>query len=194
VNEDEIRARLHSLADQPIEAETRAAHLRRMAAAGPSAEPRRRGFVWAGIAAAAVVGFLAGSTGLAMADALPGSAQSVAHDVLGAVKVDVPQGKQGKRGPCVAEAAKIKDKDAKRAAKDACPKGAGDETGDETGGNGNGPPPASDDPCHGRPPWAGPMSKEQRQAAKASASRANCPNDDDDSGDDSSTGESSSGG
>jgi len=194
VNEDEIRARLHSLADEPIDAATRDRHLRRMAAAGLDAEPRRRGFVWAGIAAAAVVGFLAGSTGLAMADALPDPAQSVAHDVLGAVRVDVPQGNQGTRGACVSEAAKIKDKDAKRAAKEACPKGGGDESGDDqTGvdetGDGNdspntpGGPPASDDPCHGRPPWAGPMSKEQREAAKASASRANCPKDDSD-GDD----------
>src|SRR3954468_1669425 len=91
------RARLHSLADEPIDAATRAAHLRRMATTGTSTDvaaagARRRGFVWAGIAAAAVVGFLAGSTGLAMADALPDSAQTVAHDVLGAVKVDVPQG------------------------------------------------------------------------------------------------------
>jgi hypothetical protein len=159
-----------------------------MAAGGSLAEPRRRGFVWAGIAAAAVVGFLAGSTGLAMADALPDPAQEVAHDVLRVVQVEVPQGKEGKRGPCVSQAAKIKDKDAKKAAKDACPKGGGDETGDESGdesgdetGDGAGTPeqgpPSASDPCHGRPPWAGPMSKEQRAAAKASASRANCPKD-----------------
>ena len=104
-----------------------------MAAGGGVVEPRRRGFVWAGIAAAAVVGFLAGSTGLAMADALPDPAQAVAHDVLRVVQVDVPQGKEGKRGPCMAEAAKIKDKDAKKAAKDACPKGGSDKSGDESG-------------------------------------------------------------
>ena len=159
--------------------------MRRMTAGVVAGESRRRGFVWVGIAAAAVVGFLAGSTGLAMADALPDPAQEVAHDVLRVVQVDVPQGKEGKRGPCVAEAAKIKDKDAKKAAKDACPKGgddeSGDETGDETGTPGQGPPPA-DDPCRGRPPWAGPMSKEQREAAKESASRENCPQDEDDSG------------
>jgi hypothetical protein len=192
VNDDEIRARLRAFGEQPIDEQTRAAHMRRMAAGGVVDEPRRRGFVWAGIAAAAVVGFLAGSTGLAMADALPDPAQEVAHDVLRVVQVDVPQGKEGKRGPCVAEAAKIKDKDEKKKAKEACPKGAGDESGDESGDEtgddiggesahepgtpGQGPPPA-DDPCRGRPPWAGPMSKEQRQAAKASASRANCPKD-----------------
>jgi hypothetical protein len=184
VNDDEIRARLRAMGTEPIDEQTRATHMRRMAAGGAVAEPRRRGFVWAGIAAAAVVGFLAGSTGLAMADALPDPAQEVAHDVLRVVQVDVPQGKEGKRGPCMSQAAKIKDKDAKKAAKDACPKGGGNESGDETGdetGDGAGTPeqgpPSASDPCRGRPPWAGPMSKEQRDAAKASASRANCPKD-----------------
>ena len=191
MNDDEIRARLRAFGEEPIDEQTRAAHMRRMATGVVVDEPRRRGFVWAGIAAAAVVGFLAGSTGLAMADALPDPAQEVAHDVLRVVQVDVPQGKEGKRGPCVAEAAKIKDKDAKKAAKDACPQGGGDENGDESGDEGGeqpgspgqGPPPAGD-PCRGRPPWAGPMSKEQREAAKASASRANCPKDDDDEAED----------
>ena len=185
MNDDEIRGRLQALGQEPIDEQTRAAHMRRMTAGVVAGESRRRGFVWAGIAAAALVGFLAGSTGLAMADALPDPAQEVAHDVLRVVQVDVPQGKEGKRGPCVAEAAKIKDKDAKKAAKDACPKGGedegGDESGDETGTPGQGPPPA-DDPCRGRPPWAGPMSKQEREAAKQSASRENCPQDEDDSG------------
>jgi hypothetical protein len=184
VNDDEIRDRLRAMGTEPIDEPTHAAHMRRMAAGGAVAEPRRRGMVWAGIAAAAVVGFLAGSTGLALADALPDPAQEVAHDVLRVVQVDVPQGKEGKHGPCMSQAAKIKDKDAKKAAKEACPKGgkdesgdeSGDETGEVTGTHEQGPPPAND-PCHGRPPWAGPMSKEQRDAAKASASRANCPKD-----------------
>jgi hypothetical protein len=190
VNDDEIRARLRAFGEEPIDEQTRAAHMRRMSVSGQRDDPRRRSYAWAGIAAAAVVGFLAGSTGLAMADALPDPAQEVAHDVLNVVQVDVPEGKEGKRGPCVAEAAKIKDKEEKKAAKDACPKG-GEGTGND--GQGGGPPatpgqgqgrgqgpPAVDDPCRGRPPWAGPMSKEQRAAAKASASRANCPKDDED--------------
>jgi hypothetical protein len=186
-HDDEIRDRLRALGQEPIDPQTRAAHMRRMGDGAVVGEPRRRGFVWAGIAAAAVVGFLAGSTGLALADALPDPAQNVAHDVLRVVQVDVPQGKEGKRGPCVAEAAKIKDKDAKKAAKDACPKGGPDESGDDEsdddqpgqsgGAAGDHGPPAGD-ACHGRPPWAGPMSKEQRAAAKASASRENCPKDD----------------
>ena len=188
MNEDEIRDHLHALGDEPIDDVTRTAHLRRMAAAGEASAPRRS-FVWAGIGAAAIVGFLAGSTGLAMADALPDPAQAVAHDVLRAVQVDLPEGKEGKRGQCVSEAAKIKDKDAKRAAKEACPKGGGgpdDESGDDQGApadeqsptNKPGGPPAADDPCRGRPPWAGPMSKEQRAAAKEANSRENCPKND----------------
>jgi hypothetical protein len=38
-----------------------------------------------------VVGLLAGSTGMAAAGALPGSAQTIAHHVLGSVGMDVPE-------------------------------------------------------------------------------------------------------
>ena len=210
MTEHESEQRLRDLGRQPIDAATKAAHLRRIKDAGVVADTRRRRrFGVVSVAAAGVVGFLAGSTGLAMADALPDPAQQVAHDVLGAVQVDVPAGKEGKRGPCVSEAAKIKDKDAKRAAMDACPKGGPDTSGTDGEGNGTGaggshgksdePHGRSDqapghngdgspgkgagssnhagDPCHGRPPWAGPMSKEQRDAAKAAASRDACPDD-----------------
>jgi hypothetical protein len=201
VNEDEIRARLRAFGQEPIDEQTRAAHMRRIAAGGVVSEPRRRGMVWAGIAAAAVVGFLAGSTGLAMADALPDTAQDVAHVVLGAVQVDVPAGKEDKRGPCVAEAAKLKDKDAKKAAMDACPKGGGapddsydpngadvtpGKSGEAPGHSGDAPGKSGEapgqtkhegEPCHGRPPWAGTMSKEERDAAKQEASRETCPPD-----------------
>jgi hypothetical protein len=186
VTDDELQERLRSLGTNPIEPRTRADHLQRIASTAATVhEPRRRAFVWGGIAAAAIVGFLAGSTGLAMADSLPGGAQGVAHDVLRVVQVDVPDGKQGTRGACVSEAAKIKDHDEKKAAMDACPKGGNhDDEGGDTGGGG---PPPSDDPCHGRPPWAGPMSKEDRHAAKESNSRAQCPDDDAD-GDESDAG------
>lgn len=189
MTDDELHERLRSLGTTPIEPHTRAEHLQRIAAA-TATEPRRRGLVWGGIAAAAIVGFLAGSTGLAMADSLPGRAQGVAHDVLRVVQVDVPDGKQGTRGACVSEAAKIKDPDEKKAAKEACPKGDSphDDSGDDgSGDTGGGGPPPSDDPCHGRPPWAGPMSKADRQAAKESNSRAQCPDDDPD-GDESDAG------
>lgn len=200
-HEDQLRERLRQLGQCPIDAGTQELHLRRLQAVGGNVEPRRRGFVWVGIAAAALVGFTAGSTGLAMAGALPDRAQDVAHDVLGVVQVDVPSGKEGKRGPCVSEAAKIKDEDAKKAAMAACPEGGPDDNGD--GGNGGNRPEGSPgksgdapgksgtapgqvehegDPCHGRPPWAGKMSKEERQAAKQAASREACPADADDDG------------
>jgi hypothetical protein len=205
VNENDIRARLQALGREPIDEQTYAAHMQRIAAGRAVViEQRRRGLVWAGIAAAAVVGFLAGSTGLAMADALPNAAQDVAHDVLGTVQVDVPAGKEGKRGPCVAEAAKLEDKDAKKAAMDACPKGGrGPDVSDDPNGtdgtpgrSGEAPGHSGDapgkpgeapgqskhdsDPCHGRPPWAGKMSKDERDAAKQAASREACPPDADD--------------
>src|SRR5690606_30573467 len=52
-------------------------------------------FSWRAVAAAAVVGFLAGSTGLAAAGTLPDPAQDVAHNVLGAVGIDVPRSTEG---------------------------------------------------------------------------------------------------
>lgn len=235
VNDNELHDRLRSMGTRPVGAEARERHLRRIESVSPgSTESGQRRFGPVAIAAACVVGFFAGSTGLAMAGALPDQAQSVAHDVLGVVQVDVPAGKDGKRGPCVSEAAKIKDKDAKQAAKDACPKGAPDDdspedddsgsdapgrsgdapgqnkdapgrsgdapgqnkdkpgrSGDAPGqnkdkpnGQGNGTTKHDDDPCKGRPAWAGPMSKADRDAAKAANSRADCPDDSDDAVDD----------
>ncbi len=135
------------------------------------------------VAAAAVVGFLAGSTGLAMAGVLPDPAQDVAHHVLALVRVDVPE---GTRGACVSAAARDKtlSKAAKQAAKDACPKGGPpDGAGTPDAGTGRpdtapGPAGASD-PCHGKPPWAGrnDLTPEQRDAMKADRA-ATCGTDD----------------
>jgi len=197
VNENDLRERLRAIGRPPIDAATQETHRRRIDAASVhSARPRRR-FGAVSVGAACVVGFLVGSTGLAMADALPDPAQQVAHHVLGAVQVDVPTGKEGKRGPCVAAAAKLKDKATKQAAKDACPKGGAHDTGTDEGspgqsdqapghtgqtpkGNSSGSTGGNGDPCHGRPPWAGKMTKEERDAAKQAASRASCPPDADD--------------
>jgi hypothetical protein len=190
VNENDVRERLRELGRRPIDAVTQDIHRRRIGGAVVDcARPRRR-FGVVSVAAACVVGFLVASTGLAMANALPDPAQQVAHHVLGAVQVDVPAGKEGKRGPCVAAAAKLKDKAAKQAAKDACPKGGGapapgTDEGQAPGNNGqtpqgNGTTNHDGDPCHGRPPWAGKMSKEERAAAKQAASREACPPDADD--------------
>ena len=119
------------------------------------------------------------------------------------VKVDVPAGKQDKRGPCVSEAAKIEDEAAKQAAKDACPKGGPDDDqpdpnkpddGDEPGRSGEAPGKTGDvpkgkatgatkhddDPCKGRPACAGQMTQEERAEAKAANSRDTCVDDADD--------------
>ena len=175
----DLHERLRSLGEDPVEADTRSAHLSRIAAVEVTAAPHRRRFGPLAVASAGIVGFLVGSTGLAMAGALPDSAQGVAHDVLGVVQVDVPDGKDGKRGPCVSEAAKIDDPAEKAAAKEACPKGppVSPPVGDDT------TPPGqdkhADDPCKGKPEWAGPMSQEEREAAKEAASRDGCDDDDD---------------
>lgn len=207
MNHNELPDRLRSIGTRPVGAVSRESHLRRIESVSPSntASGKRR-FGPVAVVAASLFGFLAGSTGLAMAGALPDTAQSVAHDVLGVVQVDVPAGKEGKRGPCVSEAAKIKDKDAKQAAKDACPKGPNDDdptegdesdpdapgrSGDAPGQNneaperkGNATTKHDDDPCKGRPAWAGPMPKEERDAAKAANPRADCPDDSDGAVDD----------
>src|SRR5438067_382498 len=47
-----------------------------------------------------VAASVAGGTGLSFAGGLPGSAQHVAHDALGAVGINVPEGSSGK-APCV---------------------------------------------------------------------------------------------
>ena len=209
---DHTEERLAALGRQSIDPEVRAAHLRRADAAVPMTAPRR--FGPAAIAAAAVLGFFVGSAGLASAGALPDPAQNVAHDVLGVVKVEVPEG--GNRGACVSQAAKIEDKDAKQAAKDACPKGddvddepdgddqpGGDDTDDAPGRSGEAPGKSgeapgrsgeapgksgdapgqtkhADDPCKGKPPWAGKMSKDERDALKEQFDRSTCADDVDD--------------
>jgi hypothetical protein len=207
----ELIGRLGALVPEAVDPATRAAHLRRARAVEPV--PRRRRIGVVAVAAAAVVGFLAGSAGFAAAGSLPDPAQDVAHDVFGVIEVDVPQG-NGNRGSCVSAAAKIKDKDAKQAAKDACPKGGIDDDTDETdseetdtdspgrsgdapgqsgdspGRSGDAPGQAGDspgrssdapgqtkhagDPCRGKPAWAGPMSKAEREALKEQHGREAC--------------------
>ena len=187
MNDDELQNRLRSMGVTPIDPEVQAGHLRQVeAVGGAGAEPAgRRRFGPVAVGAAAIFGFLAGSTGLAMAGALPDQAQGVAHDVLGVVQVDVPEGKDGKRGPCVAAAAKLDDEVAKQAAKDACPQGNDDPGPVDEDGDGKPDKPDkvdkhADDPCRGKPAWTGPMSNEEREAAKAASSRDTCVDDDGD--------------
>lgn len=158
MDENELTDRLRALGDDPVADHVRDGHLRRMTAAVPQASPKRFGRL--AVAAAAIAGFLAGSTGLAMAGALPEPAQDVAHDVLSVVRVEVPAGKEGKRGPCVSDLAKRTEltEAEKQTEKAKCPKGPfGPPTGvgpDGAPGRG-GSDPHANDPCRGRPPWAG---------------------------------------
>ncbi|HEX4902474.1 MAG TPA: hypothetical protein VFV42_06670, partial [Acidimicrobiales bacterium] len=114
---DDLTERLGALGSAPVADDVRDGHLHAMRAATP-ATVGRQGFGRLAVAAAAIVGFGVGSTGFAMAGALPDPAQGVAHDVLSVVQVDVPDRPQN-RGACVSAAAKAGD----QAAKDACPKG-----------------------------------------------------------------------
>ncbi len=167
MDENELTNRLRALADETVPDAVRVAHLQRMAAT--PADPTH-GFGRAWVAAAAIVGFLAGSTGLAAAGALPDPAQDVAHDVLAVVQVDVPE---GKRGPCVSAIAKSDLSQAeKKSAKDDCPKGGNGASGGDGAGKSDEAPGSTkhaDDPCKGKPPWAGKkdLTTEQKDALKA---------------------------
>ena len=178
---DDLARRLSGLGDQPVPEDVRARHLhamRQAADASAATTSARRPFGRAAVAAAALVGFLVGSTGFAMAGALPGPVQGVAHDVLSAVQVDVPDWRN--RGECVSAAARAGDE----AGKAACPKGGppdGTPGRDGTPGPDGAPgqqgkpakpdkapgPNRDDDPCTGKPPWAGRKTAEEKEAAKA---------------------------
>jgi hypothetical protein len=167
MDENEITQRLRDAGDPPIPGEVRASHLSQMHAATPTVERRKR-FGRLAVAAAAFVGFAVGSTGFALAGALPDPAQQVAHDVLAVVQVNVEDPRHN-RGQCVSEIARDKTLTgaAKAAAKAACktitpgrsgqgspPEGVGEGRA-EGAGKAAGGPNTDDDPCTGRPPWAG---------------------------------------
>jgi hypothetical protein len=164
VDENQIEARLRNLGKAPVDPDLSAAHLTQMATVRPvvAAKTRRS---WRAIAAAAVVGFLAGSTGLAAAGTLPAPAQDVAHSVLGAVGVDVPRSTEDcpdgrsyrNHGEYVAEV-EAAGGDVEAAARSRCGKPDPERKGQ---GKGDGGKPAGaredrdGDPCTGPPPWAG---------------------------------------
>lgn len=198
MDEDEITQRLRDSGNRPVPGEVRSSHLSRMHAARPTVQrPTRFGRV--AVAAAAFAGFAVGSTGFAIAGALPEPAQQVAHDVLATVNVDVEDPKN--RGQCISAAARsTTDEAAKQEAKAKCPKGgkgngrpdgAGPSEGKGAGkgrpdhaGNPGGPngAPHPDDPCTGPPPWAGKAGKAMGADAKRAAqdARAACPDEDPD--------------
>ena len=123
--------------------------------------------------------------------------------MLAVVQVEVPE---GKRGPCVSAIAKSDiPKDEKKVAKDACPKGGdgapgADDPDDADDGEGNGKDKDrsveapgqtkhADDPCKGKPPWAGKndLTVEEKDALKSQRA-ATCGSDDDPDADDDESG------
>lgn len=177
MDETPLTDRLHDLGTQPVPDDVRDRHLHRMSAVAPDRSGARFGRL--AVAAAAVVGFAFGSTGLAMAGALPDPAQDVAHDVLGTVNIAVPE---GTRGQCVSGVAKSDLPEAeKKAAKDACPKG-GRPDGVGNGKSGEAPGKTrvdkhANDPCRGKPPWAGKPELTDEERAAMQAERQACPPD-----------------
>ena len=149
---------------------------------------RHRRFGWKAVAAAAIAGFLAGSTGLAAAGALPDPAQDVAHDVLDVVGIGVPRSTEGcpegttyrNHGEYVSSV-EAGGGDIAAAAHSDCGKPArGKSQGD---GKKEGTPRADTDgdPCTGPPPWAGAhLTPEERTAAQAERTAQCGPDDDDD--------------
>lgn len=185
MDESDLTDRLRDIGSQPVGDDVSAHHAHRIAAVAPAAARARFGRL--AVAAAAVVGFAFGSTGLAMAGALPEPAQNAAHDVLSTVNINVPD---GNRGQCISDAARNNDDpEAKRAAKAACPKGGPPEgvdrgrSGEAPGRSGTAPglEKHAGDPCRGKPPWAGnnDLTPDQRAVMKAERAAA-CGNDTDD--------------
>lgn len=197
---DALTSRLGDLGSAPVPADVRDGHLQAMRTSGAAQLPERRGFGRLALAAAAIVGFAVGSTGFAMAGALPGPAQGVAHDVLSVVQVDVPDEGNG-IGGCMSEAAKTADKAAKRAAQDACRAGkaagrpdddgtpgrsgeapgkSGEAPGKSGGAKGRSPeagphPNADPSDCKGKPAWA---AEKRKPTEQERAAREACPDDD----------------
>ncbi len=190
---DALTSRLRDLGTPPVPDTVRAQHLSRMDAAVPALPRREKRFGRLAVAAAAIVGFFAGSTGLAMAGALPGPAQGVAHDVLSVVQVDVPDHPQN-HGKCVSEAAHAHPNDpvAKKAAIDACRTTPPGKSGDAPGRSGATPGRSGDapgrsgtagvkdnDPCKGKPPWAGNKTMDPATRTSLQDQRAACADDGD---------------
>ena len=185
---DDLEGRLRRLGQAPITPEVEATH-RHSIAQAISRPPRAR-FGWKAVALASLAGFFAGSTALAAAGSLPGPAQDVAHDTLGAIGIGVPRSTQGcpegtsyrNHGEYVS-AVEASGGDLRAAAHSDCgkpvhsSKGNGNEKKD-----GVGPGASLDrdgDPCTGPPPWAGThLDAAAKEAARAER-EATCGPDDD---------------
>ena len=191
MDENEITQRLRDAGDQPVPGEVRASHLSQMHGATPAAAPQPKRFGRLAVAAAAFVGFAVGSTGFAMAGALPDPAQNVAHDVLAIVNVNVE--KPANRGQCISGVARSdltpEEKQVeKQKCKDSITPGRPDHAGPGNGKakgrpDGIGPPEGHPNDntgdCKGKPPWAGKDGASYPADKKAEFNR-NCGRDVDD--------------
>ena len=174
MSDDDLEQRLRRLGEVPLHPQIEGAHRLAIAEVVGQGGGRRWRFGGKAVAAAAIAGFLAGSTGLAAAGTLPDTAQDVAHEVLGAVGINVPRSTEGCRegtvyrnhGEYVA-AVEAAGGDVEAAAHSDCGMPLrGYRDGD---GNRGTPRPDTDgDPCTGPPPWAGAhLTREEREAAQA---------------------------
>jgi hypothetical protein len=181
--DDEFEQRLGALGSRPVDAAVAEAHHLAMRGVAPS-PPRRFQFGWRAVAAAAFVGFLAGSTGLAAAGTLPDPAQDLAHDVLARVGVNVPRSTEGcpegrtyrNHGEYVAEV-EAAGGDVEAAAHSDCGKPANRGHGVGVGSGGQPGVPREDtdgDPCTGPPPWAGAHLPADQRALLQEQRRAQC--------------------
>jgi hypothetical protein len=192
---ESLRTALDRAGRQPVPAPIAEAHLRRMA--GEPTRQRRR--TMAKVVAGFSAGFLLGGSGLAVAGALPDPAQDVAARAFATVGIEVPRSTDGcpdgreyeSHGAYVSEVAEAGG-DVPAAARSNCgmpvtaveARGRGEGAGPPDGAgrpDGAGPPegmPHADDPCRGRPPWAGrtDLSETEREAMAAER-EANCPDE-----------------
>jgi hypothetical protein len=184
---DDLIQRLQRLGRQPVDPARQEAHLAAMAPVGRS--PMR---AKVRVAGAFLAGLLVGGSGLAVAGALPDSAQNVAHTMFEQVGVQVPQPERyHDPEECGAEVKANHGeyvRDDKSLARTDCgkPTQAGGKDAGATPRSGQGGPggPAAKGergPCQGPPPWAGnaTMSPEDKAAAQAER-EARCGANDDD--------------
>lgn len=178
---DDLQQRLGALGSRPINPAQQSADLTAMATvqAGSRFSPKLR------LAGAFLAGLLIGGTGLAAADALPDSAQHVAHATLAKVGVDVPNPARYHGSECGPEqknhggyVSQASGPDKKTMAESDCgkPLKAADASDD---GVPEDKPSKAEDLCHGKPAWATDktMSPEARTAAKEGR-MAECGDDD----------------
>ena len=174
MSDDDLEQQLRRLGEIPLDPQIEGAHRRAIAEVVGRGGGSRWRFGSRAVAAAAIAGFLAGSTGLAAAGTLPDSAQDVAHQALGAVGINVPRSTDScpegtvyrNHGEYVA-AVEAAGGDVEAAAHSDCGKPLRGNR-DSNGHRGTPRPDTDGDPCTGPPPWAGAhLTRDDREAAQA---------------------------